>query len=79
MPKRNPLDVLGVPRDASQATIKAAWRRLARENHPDLTGKDTGSYYGLDFDTEVEYGFTDKFQASLGLVGHYLEIGRAHV
>jgi curved DNA-binding protein CbpA len=28
--------VLGVPRDASQATIKAAWRRLAREHHPDL-------------------------------------------
>ena len=27
--------MLGVPRDASQATIKAAWRRLARENHPD--------------------------------------------
>lgn len=28
--------MLGVPRDASQATIKAAWRRLAREHHPDL-------------------------------------------
>jgi len=28
--------VLGVPREASQATIKAAWRRLAREHHPDL-------------------------------------------
>lgn len=27
--------MLGVPRDASQATIKAAWRRLAREHHPD--------------------------------------------
>jgi hypothetical protein len=27
--------VLGVARDASQATIKAAWRRLAREHHPD--------------------------------------------
>lgn len=36
MPKRDPHDVLGVPRDASQATIKAAWRRLAREHHPDL-------------------------------------------
>ena len=35
--------VLGVERGASQATIKAAWRRLARENHPDLTGTDTGS------------------------------------
>lgn len=36
MPKRDPHDVLGVPRDASPATIKAAWRRLAREHHPDL-------------------------------------------
>lgn len=36
MPKREPHDVLGVPRGASQATIKAAWRRLAREHHPDL-------------------------------------------
>ena len=28
--------MLGVPRDASAATIKAAWRKLAREHHPDL-------------------------------------------
>ena len=35
MPRRNSYDVLGVARNASQATIKAAWRRLAREHHPD--------------------------------------------
>jgi hypothetical protein len=29
--------VLGVPRDAGQSTIKAAWRKLAREHHPDVT------------------------------------------
>jgi hypothetical protein len=29
-----------VPRDAGQVTIKAAWRKLARENHPDLTQSD---------------------------------------
>ncbi len=28
--------MLGVAPDASAATIKAAWRRLAREHHPDL-------------------------------------------
>jgi curved DNA-binding protein CbpA len=38
--KRDPHDVLGVPRDAGQSTIKAAWRRLAREHHPDLTRND---------------------------------------
>ncbi len=32
----DPHAVLGVAPGASQATIKAAWRRLAREHHPDL-------------------------------------------
>jgi curved DNA-binding protein CbpA len=36
VPSRDPYAVLGVAPDASQATIKAAWRRLAREHHPDL-------------------------------------------
>ncbi len=40
MPKREPHDVLSVARNASQSTIKAAWRRLAREHHPDLTAGD---------------------------------------
>lgn len=35
--------MLGVPRDASQSTIKAAWRRLAREHHPDLTPNDAAA------------------------------------
>jgi len=29
-----------VPRDAAQSTIKAAWRKLAREHHPDLARDD---------------------------------------
>ena len=40
MTKRDPRDVLGVEAGASPAQIKAAWRRLARTNHPDLTGDD---------------------------------------
>ena len=40
MVKRDPHVILGVQDGASSATIKAAWRRLARENHPDLTGDD---------------------------------------
>ncbi|MGZ6269174.1 MAG: J domain-containing protein, partial [Candidatus Limnocylindrales bacterium] len=43
MPKRDPYQVLGVSHDASQATIKAAWRRLAREHHPDLVGDDASA------------------------------------
>lgn len=40
MARRDPHDVLGVARGASQTSIKAAWRRLARAHHPDLTGDD---------------------------------------
>ncbi|HEY8817403.1 MAG TPA: DnaJ domain-containing protein [Candidatus Limnocylindrales bacterium] len=40
MAKRDPHGVLGVEAGASATQIKAAWRRLARTNHPDLTGDD---------------------------------------
>jgi hypothetical protein len=35
------------------------------------TGKAEGTYLGWDSETEVEYGFTDQFQASLSLENHY--------
>lgn len=38
--KRDPHVVLGVEPGADPAAIKVAWRRLARANHPDLTGDD---------------------------------------
>lgn len=34
-------------------------------------GKVEGTYLGLDSETEVEYGFTDQFQASISLENHY--------
>lgn len=40
MTKRDPHGVLGVDVGASPTQIKAAWRRLARTHHPDLTGDD---------------------------------------
>jgi hypothetical protein len=40
MAKRDPHVVLGVVAGATPTQIKAAWRRLARANHPDLTGDD---------------------------------------
>jgi curved DNA-binding protein len=39
---RDYYDALGVPRDASQEDIRSAYRRLARENHPDVN-KEAGA------------------------------------
>ncbi|HKE91701.1 MAG TPA: DnaJ domain-containing protein, partial [Gemmatimonadales bacterium] len=39
---RNYYDVLGVPRDASEAAIKKAYRKLAMESHPDRN-KESGA------------------------------------
>src|SRR5476649_1655341 len=33
---RDPYDILGVKKDASEADIKAAYRKLAKKHHPDL-------------------------------------------
>ena len=38
MVRRDPHTVLGLAPGASASAIKAAWRRLAREHHPDLAG-----------------------------------------
>ena len=37
---RDPYDILGVPRDASAAAIKGAFRRLAKKLHPDANKHD---------------------------------------
>ena len=36
-------ELLGVARGADDASIKAAYRRLAKENHPDLRPGDAGA------------------------------------
>jgi molecular chaperone DnaJ len=36
MPSRDPYDVLGVSRSATPDEVKAAYRRLARQHHPDV-------------------------------------------
>src|SRR5947209_14511678 len=38
--KRDPYQVLGVPRDADERAVKKAFRSLARELHPDVNTQD---------------------------------------
>jgi hypothetical protein len=38
------------------------------------TGKDRGTYYGWDFNTEIEYGITDKFQVGVAVEQHYFNV-----
>jgi molecular chaperone DnaJ len=38
--RRDPYDVLGVPRDADERQVKRAFRALARELHPDVNSHD---------------------------------------
>ena len=40
MADKNPYDVLGVSKDASQAEIKKAYRKLSKKYHPDLNDSD---------------------------------------
>jgi curved DNA-binding protein len=42
MSKRDYYEVLGVPRGADETALKAAYRQLARQHHPDVN-KDPGS------------------------------------
>jgi len=39
--------ILGVKPDATQSQIKAAYRRLAKEHHPDSSGKDSKDFRDL--------------------------------
>ncbi len=66
---RDPYEVLGVSRDASADEIKSAFRRLARENHPDVNQgdpqaeerfKEIGQAYAVLSDAEKKASY-DQF------------------
>jgi hypothetical protein len=38
------------------------------------TGKQEGDYFGWDFNTEIEYGITDKLQVGIAVEQHYFDI-----
>src|ERR1700736_7035514 len=59
---RDPYEVLGVPRGASAAAIKSAYRKLAKKHHPDANKNDPKSaarFAGLNSANEI-IGDEDK-------------------
>src|SRR5207302_525235 len=50
---RDYYEVLGVPRDADDATIKKAFRRLARELHPDVNRHDPDADVAVTVEIEL--------------------------
>lgn len=49
---RDPYDILGVPRDAGDEEIRRAYRRLAKQEHPDADGGDENYFCRLNDDYE---------------------------
>jgi curved DNA-binding protein CbpA len=45
---RDPYDILGVPRDAGDEEIRRAYRRLAKQEHPDADGGDENYFCRLN-------------------------------
>lgn len=62
----NPYDILGVSRDASMDEVKKAYRKKARENHPDLNPNDPDAEERMNKINEAYERITnpEKFAAS---------------
>lgn len=74
MTTRDYYEILGVPRNASQEEIKAAFRRLARQYHPDVNKspdaeekfKEINEAYGVLSDPEKRRRYDQFGRAGLG-------------
>lgn len=76
MSARSHYELLGVPKDATTAQIKAAYRKLARTTHPD-TGGD-GALFALiteAYNTLVDPASRDAYDRQLS--GSYAGAGRS--
>jgi molecular chaperone DnaJ len=77
MTNRDYYDILGVPRNASAEDIKAAFRKLARQYHPDVSKeadaeekfKEINEAYGVLSDPEKRRRYDQFGRAGLGDMG----------
>jgi molecular chaperone DnaJ len=77
MTNRDYYEILGVPRDASAEDIKSAFRKLARQYHPDVSKeadaeekfKEINEAYGVLSDPEKRRRYDQYGRAGLGEMG----------
>ena len=80
-----PYDVLGISRDASLDEVKKAYRKKARENHPDLNPNDSAAADRMNKINEAydrivnpeKYAARDRRAAANGAAGGYGGAGGA--
>jgi molecular chaperone DnaJ len=68
--KRDYYDVLGIPRDASDADIKSAFRRLAREYHPDVNKSEDAEERFKELNEAYAVLADEKKRAAFDRFGH---------
>ena len=68
--KRDHYRVLGVPRDASMCEIRRAYRRLARQHHPDISPHPGDSAYFTELTTAYEVLHDPDKRARYDRSGH---------
>jgi molecular chaperone DnaJ len=68
--KRDYYEVLDVPRDASKDDMKKAYRRLAREYHPDVNNDPNASERFKEINEAYEILSDDRMRATYDRFGH---------
>ncbi len=68
--KRDYYDVLGVPRTATQSEMKKAFRRLARQYHPDVNNEDDATERFKEVNEAYEVLSNENMRATYDQFGH---------
>jgi DnaJ domain/Exodeoxyribonuclease X-like C-terminal len=80
VPAKDPHVVLGVEPGASPDDIKAAWRALARQHHPDLTGDDpAAAHRATRRMAEINAAYAALTRAGETIEGRRARSARDHV